>query len=783
MKLFCAIVGVAGNAFEVDIAEDASVSALKDVIKEKNRVTITCDAKDLQLFLARTKDGAWLGLDEAGAASVALDKGGHPQHLNTKLVGMGSMERINKCVGNLPDQDQVHVLVKVPLSNSERQWVELLSSLSWNDTKSLCSSHGSTWKYQGKPELVETLVEPLVGHYNAWKRGDEDKQNHALHLVMSGPGTGKSRMLDEMKGLLYEAAVRSKDQTLIDRMEKPYVFRVTFENGTQATGSLFNPAIPELDISYRMLYQFWTGGTTFGIFSYHLQTFTEQRLGIEDVIGILAKLEKKDVKEMTVILCVDAFQHLMNDGSKDCPFYRVMRSVCGFLNSSRAFTVCVCSATIEKPVSEALAGSPQKRLFLVPPALDGKEIFKPETPTKKLLVGDMGGHGRALETLDLVLQQEGAHVEELDPISVIKKVVDELKHVYPGLFDRGVFTPAVCKELMSAIISQRRYDVTDAIGDLTVDKLRSLGLFRLTSEGRLECAFIFLVELMRNLPALVDEISNFDEQLTRSVTTWQQFERFVGFYRMIKSIAFRGTPISLSKFHAGARFANIEGVKITERSPRKLVQAVSQHDTNSGSGVLSVTTSEHGNVAISDMDTVIINGTSAQAGDLFMGIELTTIGGQQVQCNEVIQCKFLHTKAKFKEETYAEEREKAVDDSDVFLLITSSPVAKFDPPPRCGIVSIEDFPQYFGPFASRAFRSLLAPPNINVAPYQVLCLVEGLGRKTADKIVQERAKQKFTDVDDAVNRLCDNPKCATAKALRLLYWRYSNSNVDTFMQT
>ncbi|KAG2933313.1 hypothetical protein PC114_g1464 [Phytophthora cactorum] len=62
VKLFCAIVGEAGSAFEVKIDDDESVSALKDAIKAKNKRTITCDAKDLQLFLAK-KDGgtgAWL---------------------------------------------------------------------------------------------------------------------------------------------------------------------------------------------------------------------------------------------------------------------------------------------------------------------------------------------------------------------------------------------------------------------------------------------------------------------------------------------------------------------------------------------------------------------------------------------------------------------------------------------------------------------------------------------------------------------------------------------------
>eukprot|EP00644_Phytophthora_capsici_P005190 jgi/Phyca11/12764/fgenesh1_pg.PHYCAscaffold_1_\ len=42
-----------------------------------------------------------------------------------------------------------------------------------------------------------------------------------------------------------------------------------------------------------------------------------QRFRIEDVIDILAELEKiDDVKNMTVILCVDALQQLVNDDAK-----------------------------------------------------------------------------------------------------------------------------------------------------------------------------------------------------------------------------------------------------------------------------------------------------------------------------------------------------------------------------------------------------------------------------------------------------------------------------------
>ncbi|EEY59530.1 crinkler (CRN) family protein, putative [Phytophthora infestans T30-4] len=44
VTLYCAVVGVAGSAFPVDIDESKSVGHLKDAIKEKSASTITCDA-------------------------------------------------------------------------------------------------------------------------------------------------------------------------------------------------------------------------------------------------------------------------------------------------------------------------------------------------------------------------------------------------------------------------------------------------------------------------------------------------------------------------------------------------------------------------------------------------------------------------------------------------------------------------------------------------------------------------------------------------------------------
>eukprot|EP00644_Phytophthora_capsici_P007926 jgi/Phyca11/20945/fgenesh1_pg.PHYCAscaffold_77_\ len=76
ISLQCAIVGHAGSSFVVGIDDGAKVNKLKKAIQRENPLTITCEADQLQLFLA--KDGKHFGS------------------------------------GFKPDEGQVHVLVVVP---------------------------------------------------------------------------------------------------------------------------------------------------------------------------------------------------------------------------------------------------------------------------------------------------------------------------------------------------------------------------------------------------------------------------------------------------------------------------------------------------------------------------------------------------------------------------------------------------------------------------------------------------------------------------------------------
>ncbi|GMF41783.1 unnamed protein product [Phytophthora fragariaefolia] len=128
VALTCALVGNAG-VFGVKIDDSAQIWELKDVIKEKNPATITCDAKDLQLSLAKKKTdegkgkGAWLVTNkvEGGWSDISELKvlnAGAPLNLvglsETAVRSEIPLTEDDVEAGRIP----VHVLVVVPEGDS-----------------------------------------------------------------------------------------------------------------------------------------------------------------------------------------------------------------------------------------------------------------------------------------------------------------------------------------------------------------------------------------------------------------------------------------------------------------------------------------------------------------------------------------------------------------------------------------------------------------------------------------------------------------------------------------
>ncbi len=99
--------------FPVHIDTSQSVGDLKEAIKEKNLTTITCDAKDLQLFLANKDQGfgAWLTDDDSlDAVLQSRDVSSYVKMRASWKLSKPSLFGSNVSL----EEDTIHVLVVVP---------------------------------------------------------------------------------------------------------------------------------------------------------------------------------------------------------------------------------------------------------------------------------------------------------------------------------------------------------------------------------------------------------------------------------------------------------------------------------------------------------------------------------------------------------------------------------------------------------------------------------------------------------------------------------------------
>ncbi|OWY92244.1 Crinkler (CRN), partial [Phytophthora megakarya] len=114
VKLFCAIVGVAGSSFPVNIDENETVGDLKKAIKDQSDGIITCPRSQLQLFLAK-KGVGWLPSNEL--ASVQGEEAKTMKGFERVPVTDATWtikDVLTEMKMPNPQSRQIHVLVVVP---------------------------------------------------------------------------------------------------------------------------------------------------------------------------------------------------------------------------------------------------------------------------------------------------------------------------------------------------------------------------------------------------------------------------------------------------------------------------------------------------------------------------------------------------------------------------------------------------------------------------------------------------------------------------------------------
>ena len=177
------------------------------------------------------------------------------------------------------------------------------------------------------------------------------------------------------------------------------------------------------------------------------------------------------------------------------------------------FVVPCCTATRSAEIQKALGDSTRKRIFLPVgplelPQVNGKPVFKTDLLTK-MLMGDCGGHGRALEMLAEVL--DNVDIGECNIQTLMANLQRELRELYPLAFK---WTSQEARSLVMAVLTRQRLSAESPLPNTEKkpEIFVSAGLIRFVEDnidyGYFEAPYIWIWAMARRCDPELGKIWN-----------------------------------------------------------------------------------------------------------------------------------------------------------------------------------------------------------------------------------------------------------------------------------
>jgi hypothetical protein len=567
---------------------------------------------------------------------------------------------------------------------------------------------------------MNLLQKHLQSYYSNWQSSiNLDKQTTCLFLVFSGPGLGKSRLLQEFPRLATEA-IPDTNSELKNLLHNAVKFNISFENGTAYLPS--EGENPEKILGTRMMFLF-SDDTDFGRFRQkYVNGFT--------VDNALDEIPNDIGSSKAVFLLLDGAQMLLKEGSEVSDSHQLLKSVVRYVcakminsvASTKLFIIPVVAATVKRPLENILWHSPQKRVFLSPHRIDGTKIISLPYPWVQTLIHYTGGHGRALEALLYTLQSFNV-IENFDQnrqdlnffslfISTFRKYLLE---AYP-YWENLQWIP-----ILKCIIARKPFNrlKDHVIPKISVEKALGLGLLtwnsgiflssvlfclkkvKLTSKHTGEpleapfslCMLISDSHLLSSFGATHKSLhfllSNAATGLCRSEegTNWRDFERLVAHLLCLKSEVFDNTKVTLEEFLYGAEMNDMAKQKEVEIHSRKYHEAMNRMEDKVQKGI-----------QLSN-DCVTLNAHGASAADILVSFNEFSL---RVACR--------HRKEKLNRDNFLKELTKSFpnfNDNDCFVMCVTGKTqfkVQHEVSGCLCLISSDSFTSFFGPFVGNTFH-------------------------------------------------------------------------------
>ncbi|PKC14449.1 hypothetical protein RhiirA5_453509 [Rhizophagus irregularis] len=416
-------------------------------------------------------------------------------------------------------------------------------------------------------------------------RNYKDKGHHSIPVLAGGPGTGKSRFLDEIKRLL-RRCINKSDEKIRNGFANMVVLNTTYGNGSPANS--FDIRI----ISNRST-EIINGQKSLALrilFEYFRPQYEISELTFSQFNTLCNKLKAVDFTLDTALRVIYAdFIKQRKQETSSCPPLVLVLGIDEFNNLHDLQKNA--SGTIEGAITDYISGSKHEPILLPLRLLNnddaisiGKRMnlfdddYVCRHPYFRISISDVGGHVRTLEYYysNFAKQKDdkmklGTETGETGLYDVnIGKVMEYVKHKIVNKYQINRYTSYLSVPLAKAILglpvgkldAVKKENVKDHEGKLqTYEELVSMGLINLVPAGTL-----YLIRLPYLWVCAIAEystdpdLSNWKSMLQYDdPINWQNFEDFNAKFLALHLGLFRllgYEKINLKKFLKGADFSH-----------------------------------------------------------------------------------------------------------------------------------------------------------------------------------------------------------------------------------
>ncbi|GES83741.1 P-loop containing nucleoside triphosphate hydrolase protein [Rhizophagus clarus] len=584
---------------------ELKISDLKYIIWSKKSNTLKIDYTDLELWMVNIIQEEVYKLKDVKESEIREKLGA------TKLSPTYTFQ--NYFPKTFKYNSNIHIIVQVPAAtgpnwNDPSSIYEWIQQFNLNPGRNrLVKSFGKDFEFYGRDNTIDTLWNGdkitnrngIVDRFLV--RRSKDKSNHPLPVLAAGPGTGKSRFLDEVERLLTLKANNSDNEDIRNAFSNLVVINTTYGSESPASNSdirdvSYNKMInAQLSLAVRILFEYFRPQTSVGEFTFssscslcnnystisHFTLDTALQVVYDDIIK-RKNQEKSSNPLLVLVLGIDEFNRLYDTNQDVCK--ELTKSIMGILCHSPAniFFIPILAGTIEGPLDQYITFSNMNKPLRLPLYLLGEdhaiEIGKAMNlfddnyinlhPYFRISIGDIGGHLRALESFyshfkDIVSKKDPKNKNpNVDFIMncVRTKISDE--------YHLAKYSKWMAEVLAKAILNLpvRKTDKIKLDDKLTsYQDLSSMGIIYLVPKVNSYGQRLFYIQIPYMWASILVQHSNYPGMDHWNpmfdygeLMYWQNFERFNAKFWALRLSLFRllgYEKINLKDLLRGAKFS------------------------------------------------------------------------------------------------------------------------------------------------------------------------------------------------------------------------------------